>query len=102
MNKHLSPFERMCDLDVLMSAWRSVRSGRVAAGVDQVTVAEYVRDLESNLASLAVRIREGRYYPMPLRTIEISKAGGDTRKIGIYTIEDSILQRAAKDVLEPL
>lgn len=102
MNKHLNPFDRMCDPEALKSAWKYVRSGRVAAGVDQITLAEYARDLESNLESLAARVREGRYYPLPVRTIEIRKTGGGTRRLGIYTIEDSILQRAAKDALEPL
>ncbi|MBI4852364.1 MAG: hypothetical protein HY819_11260 [Acidobacteria bacterium] len=102
MNKHLNAFERLCSLETLMKAWKSVRSGRVAAGIDQITVAEYTQELESNLISLATKVREGRYYPLPMRTIEIQKSSGGTRTIGICTIEDTILQRAAKDVLEAL
>jgi RNA-directed DNA polymerase len=102
MNKHHSAFERMCERETLLAAWKAVRSGRVAAGVDQVTLAEYARDLEANLAALAARVREGRYYPLPVRQIEIRKAGGGTRQLGIYSLDDSVLQRAAKDVLEPL
>ncbi|KAF0250380.1 MAG: RNA-directed DNA polymerase [bacterium] len=102
MNKHLTAFETMCSLDNLMSAWKSVRSGRIASGIDQITVAEYTQNLQSNLVSLATRAREGRYYPLPVRTVEIQKPSGGVRKLGIYTIEDTILQRAAKDVLEAL
>ena len=102
MHKRLSPFDQLCQPETLLAAWKPVRTGRTAAGLDQMTLAEYARDLEANIASLAARLREGRYYPLPVRTIEIRKSGGGSRQLGIYTIEDSIVQRAAKDVLEPL
>lgn len=102
MHKKLNPFEQLCQPETLLAAWKPVRTGRTAAGLDQMTLAEYARDLEANIAALSVRLREGRYYPLPVRTIEIRKASGGTRQLGIYTIEDSIVQRAAKDVLEPL
>ncbi|MDX2043179.1 MAG: reverse transcriptase domain-containing protein [Acidobacteriota bacterium] len=102
MHKKLTPFDQLCQPETLLAAWKPVRTGRTAAGVDQVTLAEYARDLEANIAALAERLREGRYYPLPVRTIEIRKPGGGTRQLGIYTIEDSIVQRAAKDLLEPL
>ena len=73
MNKRLSPYDKLCDLAALMSAYRQVRRNRGAAGVDQMTLAEFERDLETNLASLAARLREGRYYPMPVRAFELKK-----------------------------
>ena len=102
MHKKLSPFDQICQPETLLAAWKPVRTGRTAAGLDQITLAEYARDLEANIAALSVRLREGRYYPLPVRSIEIRKANGGVRQLGIYTIEDSIVQRAAKDVLEPL
>ncbi|MFN7949868.1 MAG: reverse transcriptase domain-containing protein [Blastocatellia bacterium] len=102
MHKKNSTFEQLCQPETLLAAWKSVRTGRTAAGLDQMTLAEYARELEPNIAALARRLREGRYYPLPVRTIEIRKSGGGTRQLGIYTIDDSIVLRAAKDVLEPL
>lgn len=102
MNKHLNAFDGMCRREALLAAWKAVRSGRVAAGIDQVSLAEYARDLEANLDALARRLLEGRYYPLPVRAVEIRKTGGGTRQLGIYTLEDSVAQRAAKDALEPL
>lgn len=102
MHKKLIPFDQLCQPETLLAAWKPVRTGRTAAGLDQMTLAEYARDLEANVAALSERLREGRYYPLPVRTVEIRKSGGGTRQLGIYTIEDSIVQRAAKDLLEPL
>lgn len=102
MHKRLTPFDYICDPTNLRNAWRMVRKSRGAAGVDQVTLAEYERDLIANLDALALRLREGRYYPMPHRTFELQKANGGTRTIAILTIEDRIAQRAALDAIEPL
>ncbi|MFN0124104.1 MAG: reverse transcriptase domain-containing protein, partial [Blastocatellia bacterium] len=63
---------------------------------------EYARDLEANIDSLAARLREGRYYPLPVKNVDIPKPGGGVRTLGIYTLDDSIVQRAAKDILEPV
>ena len=102
MHKRLTPFDYICDSTNLRNAWRMVRKSRGAAGVDQVTLIEYERDLLDNLEALAQRLREGHYYPMPHRTFELRKANGGTRTIAILTIEDRIVQRASLDAIEPL
>ena len=102
MHKRLTTFDYICDPTNLLNAWRMVRKSRGAAGVDQITLIEYERDLIDNLESLAQRLREGRYYPMPHRTFELKKANGGTRTIAILTIEDRIVQRASLDAIEPL
>jgi len=39
---------------------------------------------------------------MPLRRFELQKANGKMRTLGIFTVEDRIVQRAALNLLEPL
>lgn len=102
MNKRLSPYDQLCRLEVLLAAWKKVRACRGAAGIDQITLAEYARELMANLEALAQRLREGRYWPLPVRTVEMKKTGGGTRTLGILTIEDRIVQRATLDTLEPV
>jgi RNA-directed DNA polymerase len=102
MNKRQTPFELLCEMPALVSAWKQVRANRGAAGVDLTTIAEFERDLLRNLQELAARLREGRYTAAPLRTFEMRKANGKTRTLGIFTVEDRIVQRAALDALEPL
>ncbi len=102
MNKRLSPYDLLCDPDCLLRAWRQVRRNRGAAGIDLMTLAEFERELMSNLNALAGRLREGRYYPMPARMFEMKKASGGVRKLAILSVEDRIVQRAALDVIEPI
>lgn len=102
MNKKHSYFEQLCELAVLMNAWKAVRANKGAAGVDLVTIAGFERELLGRLQDLSERLRQGRYYPMPLRTVQMKKASGGLRTLGILTVEDRIVQRALLDVLEPL
>jgi len=102
MYRRPATFDLLCETDCLMAAWKRVRSNRGAAGIDQVSLVEFERNLIANLEDMAERLREGRYYPMPLRAVEMQKRNGGTRKLGILTVEDRIVQRAALDALEPL
>jgi len=102
MNRRISPYDLLCDPDHLLRAWRQVRRNRGAAGIDLMTLAEFERELMSNLNALAARLREGRYYPMPARMFEMKKAGGGVRKLAILSVEDRIVQRAALDAIEPV
>lgn len=102
MNKRLSAYDLLCVPDHLLRAWRLVRRNRGAAGIDQVTLAEFERNLMSNLNALAATLREGRYYPMPARMFEVKKESGGVRKLAILSVEDRIVQRAALDAIEPI
>ncbi|MEW6663776.1 MAG: group II intron reverse transcriptase/maturase [Thermodesulfobacteriota bacterium] len=91
------------DLEWLKEAYRRTRKDG-AAGVDEVTAAQYEEELESNLSSLLDRFKTGSYYAPPVKRVYIPKeAGGErTRPIGIPTLEDKILQRAVVMLLTPL
>jgi retron-type reverse transcriptase len=93
-------FEQLCELPSLMQAWKQVRANRGAAGVDQISVYEYERELLANLGELAARLREGRYWPMPLVQFQVQKANGKQRTLGNATVEDKIVGRALYDLLE--
>jgi RNA-directed DNA polymerase len=102
MIKRPSPFDALSEPASLMQAWKQVRANKGAPGIDLISIAEFERDLQTNLEALSSRLREGRYYPMPVRTVEMRKANGGIRTLGILTVEDRIVQRAALDAVEPL
>lgn len=86
----------------LYEAYRRIRKDG-AAGVDEVTAAQYEQELDSNLSALLERFKSGNYFAPPVKRVYIAKeGGGDRRPIGIPTLEDKLLQRAVVMVLSPL
>jgi len=73
-----------------------------AVGVDEQTWADYLANLPDNLQSLEDRAKSGTYRAPPVRRVHIPKGTGETRPIGIPTVEDKVLQRAVVMVLEPI
>ncbi len=95
LNQHL-------DLAWLQEAYRRTRKDG-AVGVDGQTAAQYEEHLEDNLRSLLERVKSGTYRAPPVRRVYIPKGtGGDSRPIGIPTLEDKVLQRAVVMLLEPI
>ena len=47
-------------------------------------------------------LREHRYQCAPVRVVEIPKAKGGTRLLGIATVEDRVVQTAMRLVVEPI
>jgi RNA-directed DNA polymerase len=85
----------------LTNAYGELRK-RAAAGVDEVTWDEYGQQLEENIRELHGRIHRGAYRPQPSRRVYIKKANGKPRALGIATVEDKIVQRAVREVLNAI
>ena len=100
--KGLTSLNQHLDLAWLREAFRRTRRDG-AVGVDGQTAADYEKDLEDNLRSLLERAKSGTYWAPPVRRVNIPKGtGGETRPIGIPTLEDKVLQRAIVMLLEPI
>ena len=91
------------DIEWLCEAyWKTRKDG--APGVDGETWASYGEHLESNLEGLIGRLKSHSYRAPAVRRKHIPKAGspGETRPLGIPTLEDKVLQRAVAMLLEPI
>lgn len=89
------------DVARLRKAYQALRRG-AARGVDGVTWEAYGQDLERNLEDLSRRLAHGGYRAQPARRVLIPKADGGKRPIGVPTLEDKIVQRAAAEVLSAI
>src|SRR5262249_1325081 len=83
-------------------ALKRVQAKEGGAGVDGQSIAEYEANLSGNLYKLWNRLSSGSYFPPPVRRIEIPKANGGTRPLGIPTVADRIAQEVARRYLEPI
>ena len=67
-------------------AYQQVKANRGAAGIDNETIAMFEQNLSKNLYKLWNRMSSGSYFPPPVKQVEIPKAKGGTRKLGIPTV----------------
>jgi group II intron reverse transcriptase/maturase len=89
----------LIDKDALHRAFVRLRAD-AAVGVDGVTKEMYDRDREVHVQDLHGRLRTGRYRHQPIRRVYIPKANGQTRPLGVSSLEDKIVQGAIREVLE--
>ncbi len=82
-------------------AYQQVKANRGAAGIDDETIAEFEQNLSKNLYKLWNRMSSGSYLPPPVKQVEIPKASGGTRKLGVPTVTDRVAQTVVKLIIEP-
>lgn len=95
--------ELICDDRNIQLAYRSIKRnhGSSTPGVNGHTIdhwankstTEYIQYIQSRLAN---------YTPQAVRRVFIPKGNGETRPLGIPTIEDRLIQQCIKQVLEPI
>ncbi len=83
-------------------AYKRVKANRGSAGVDRQSLEAFDENLKNNLYKIWNRMSSGSYFPPAVRVVEIPKANGGTRSLGIPTVGDRVAQTVAKLYLEPL
>jgi RNA-directed DNA polymerase len=86
----------------IWEAYQRVKANRGAAGIDDETIAMFEQDLSKNLFKLWNRMSSGSYFPPPVKQVEIPKATGGIRKLGVPTVSDRVAQTAVKLLIEPI
>jgi RNA-directed DNA polymerase len=87
---------------LVWEAWLQIRRNGGAAGVDEISLEQFERNLGKNLYRIWNRLSSGSYFPPPVKEIMIPKKSGGQRPLGIPTIGDRIAQAIVKMVLEPI
>jgi RNA-directed DNA polymerase len=86
---------------LIWEAYRKVQANKGAAGVDRQSLDDFAQDERKNLYKIWNRMSSGSYLPPPVRAVEIPKAGGGVRVLGVPTVADRVGQTAVAMVLEP-
>lgn len=76
------------------AAWAAVKANNGAAGVDRMTVAATQQHLARHWPEIREKIVSGEYRPAAVRAVEIPKANGGVRRLGIPTVQDRLIQQA--------
>ena len=99
MNNHVNktiPIE----YERVVKAYRKVKKGGKAVGIDKESWKEFDKKLEGNLYVIWNRMTSGSYHPQAVREVEIPKKDGKKRKLGIPTLRDRIAQQVVKEYME--
>src|ERR1700688_1754818 len=85
-----------------MRSLEAVKRNKGAAGIDRMTTKELENHLQAHWEKIRVKLLEGTYVPSPVRRVEIPKASGGTRTLGIPTVQDRFIQQLLLQGLTPI
>lgn len=101
-DKWFSLIDKLVRPATLEAAWRKVARNKGASGVDGQSIERFETQWERYLLELHEELKTGRYRPQPVKRVDIPKASGGSRPLGIPTVKDRIVQQALKMVMEPI
>ena len=88
----------------LRAAWEKVKANRGSGGIDGQSLEAFEQGLDEHLTRLHEELRTDRYQPLPVRRVDIPKAGkpGEWRPLGIPAVTDRVCQQALLNQIEPI
>jgi RNA-directed DNA polymerase len=86
---------------LVWEAFKRVKENRGTSGIDDVTIADFEKNLKSNLYKIWNRMSSGCYLPSHVKLVEIPKSNGGKRPLGIPTVEDRVAQMVVVMTIEP-
>lgn len=109
MGRVMEPFdpnerllEKILSKENMAMAWKRVKANQGAPGVDGITIEQFPDHTRPLWAGIRESLLSGRYQPLPVRRVEIPKANGGTRPLGIPTVLDRLIQQAIAQALSPI
>ncbi|WP_052090404.1 group II intron reverse transcriptase/maturase [Desulfosporosinus sp. HMP52] len=94
--------EQILNAENLNRAYKQVKRNKGAGGIDGMQVDELLPFLKEHKDELVQSFWDGKYRPKPVRRVDIPKENGKTRKLGIPTVVDRLIQQAITQVLSPI
>ncbi|HEX4955818.1 MAG TPA: CRISPR-associated primase-polymerase type A1 [Thermoanaerobaculia bacterium] len=97
----MSFLEELAAPATLRRAWDSVAAKRGVPGIDRVSIDDFRRDLEANLAKLCQEITQGKYRALPVKRLRPAFLATSDRALVVPAVRDRVVQRAIADLLSP-
>ena len=93
---------KILERDNLNLAFKNVKANKGASGIDELSIEETEKFIKEHKNQIVWQLYNRKYQPQPVRRVEIPKANGGVRKLGIPTVLDRIIQQAIVQVLSPI
>lgn len=101
MKKLYSLIDKIYRRENLKHAFVLVKRNNGAPGIDGETVLDFKANETENIDLLHEQLKTNTYTPKPVRRVEIPKADGGVRCLGVPTVKDRVVQQAIVNVIEP-
>ncbi len=92
--------EAIVERENLKKALAQVKRNKGASGIDGMTVEDLAPYLKGHWPTIRAQLLDGSYQPQLVRRVEIPKASGGKRPLGIPTVLDRFIQQAVMQVLQ--
>jgi RNA-directed DNA polymerase len=92
--------EAVVERENLKKALAQVKRNKGAAGIDGMSVDDLPGYLKEHWPTMRAQLLADTYKPKPVRRVEIPKATGGMRPLGIPTVLDRFIQQAVMQVLQ--
>jgi RNA-directed DNA polymerase len=92
--------EAVCKRENLWKALKQVQANKGSGGVDGMTVKQLPGYLAQDWPAIREQLLAGTYQPQAVKRVEIPKADGGVRQLGIPTVLDRFIQQAVMQVLQ--
>ena len=93
---------KILERDNLNLAFKNVKASKGASGIDELSIEETEKFIKEHKNQIVWQLYNRKYQPQPVRRVEIPKANGGVRKLGIPTVLDRVIQQAMVQVLSPI
>lgn len=100
--KHQMLLEMILTRENMNLAYKRVVGNGGSSGIDKMGVVDLLSYLKEHGDTLIEQLTTGRYKPQAVRRVEIPKADGGVRMLGIPTVLDRMIQQAISQVLTPI
>lgn len=97
-----SIMEQILDSANIQRAWDKVRANKGSAGMDGMSIPEFIPFARKNLPRILDDIRIGKYKPAAVKRVWIPKPNGEKRPLGIPTVLDRVIQQSIAQILNPI
>ena len=96
-------YVHVCKMESLRAAYQEAKANDGAPGLDGESF-EFIetQGVEKFLTAIREELLSRSYNPRKNRRVDILKGNGKTRRLGIPTIKDRVIQGAVKLILEPI
>lgn len=99
-----SLYDKLQREDILREAYVRCKANKGKAGVDGVTFASLEEEgaITGLISQIQQQLKQRSYQPLAVKRVDIPKGKGQTRKLGIPSIIDRVVQMACTMLMQPI